>query len=123
MAIDPTAVVTWTIDCRINPADLPAVQQLAHDLTQLCLQEEPGTLGYEWSVDQTGSCVHIYERYVDSEAAMVHIRLFEDRFAARFRSLLRPERVVLIGSPSAQLLTSLEALHPLVLQSIVGFHR
>jgi quinol monooxygenase YgiN len=115
--------VTWTIECTINPDDLPQVQQLAEDLSHLCLHEEPDTHGYEWSVDPSGSIVHIFERYADSAAAMLHIRLFEERFAERFRALLKPERVVLIGSPSDELITSLAALSPLVLQPLVGFHR
>lgn len=123
MADDPTAFVTWTIECRIVPDQLPQVRQLADELTQMCLHDEPGTRSYEWAVDPSGSVVHIFERYVDSDAAMAHIRLFEARFIDRFRALLRPERVVLIGSPSPELLASLAALSPLVLQPIMGFHR
>lgn len=115
--------ITWTIDCRIDPDQQDSVRELAGELTQMCLQEEPGTLGYEWSVDPAGCFVHIYERYSDSEAAMAHIRLFEANFAERFRALMRPERVVLIGSPSDELLAALAALSPQVLQPIAGFHR
>ncbi|MFN9911520.1 MAG: hypothetical protein ACK53L_02980, partial [Pirellulaceae bacterium] len=71
----------------------------------------------------SGSIVHIFERYADSDAAMVHIRLFEEQFADRFRALLRPVRVVLIGSPSAELRAALAAFSPLVLEPLVGFHR
>ena len=115
--------VTWTIECSIDPADLPQVRQLAAHLSHLCLHQEPDNHGYEWSVDPSGSIVHIFERYADSQAAMVHIRLFEEQFADRFRALLRPVRVVLIGSPSAELRAALAAFSPLVLESLVGFHR
>lgn len=116
-------LITWTIECTDDPVDLPQVQQVAEDLSHLCLHKESDTHGYEWSVDPTGTTVHIFERYADSAAAMLHIRLFEERFTERFHALLQPQRVMLIGDPSEELLASLAGLRPLVLRPPVGFHR
>ena len=123
MASSRDASITWMIESRIEPEQLEQVRQLAAELTAMCLSEEPGTSAYEWAVDPSGSRAHIYERYDDSEAAMAHIRLFEARFAARFRSLVRPERLIVIGNPSAELQASLAYLSPIVMQPMAGFYR
>jgi quinol monooxygenase YgiN len=39
-------------------------------------REEPGTLSYERFVTDDGKFVHVYERYADSGAALVHLRKF-----------------------------------------------
>jgi quinol monooxygenase YgiN len=37
---------------------------------------EPGALNYEWFISEDGTSCHIYERYADSAAAMVHMGHF-----------------------------------------------
>lgn len=123
MATAPDPSITWMIESRIEPDQIRQVRQLAADLTAMCLSEEPGTMAYEWAVDPSGSRAHIYERYQDSEAAMAHIRLFDKRFAERFRALVHPERLIVIGSPSAELQASLAYLSPIVMQPVAGFYR
>ena len=84
---------------------------------------EPGTLNYEWSRNAAGVGCHIFERYADSTAVMVHLGTFREKFAARFREIVKPVRLVVYGSPNEEVKTALAGFSPVYMQSVGGFSR
>lgn len=50
-------------------------------------RNEVGTLNYEWAISNDQKVCHIYERYQDSVAVMIHLKSFAANYAALiFRS-------------------------------------
>jgi hypothetical protein len=84
---------------------------------------EPGTLGYEWSTSSDGRVCHIYERYADSAAVMIHLTTFGEKYASRFGQVLEPVRTVVYGSPNAAVREALADLSPIYMQPAAGFSR
>jgi len=101
-------------------AELPA---LIEDMVKATLENEPGTLDYQWSTSSDGTVCHIFERYVDSDGVMVHLGAFGVRFAARFTEILSPTRFVIYGSPNQAVKDALAPFNPTYLGSAGGFSR
>ena len=62
--------------------------------------DEPGTQVYEWFLSDDGSRCHIYERYRDSHAVLVHLGNFGSKYAERFLACLEPTAFFVYGNPS-----------------------
>ena len=73
---------------------------------------ESGTLDYEWYITDDGSVVHIYERYADSEATLLHLANFGEKFAERFLAAVDPTRFTVYGSPNNEVKEALTAFGP-----------
>ena len=52
---------------------------LMHEMVASTQAAEPNTHGYVWTTPDDGSTIHIYERYADSNAALVTPRQFRDK--------------------------------------------
>jgi quinol monooxygenase YgiN len=65
-------------------------------------RNEIGTLNYEWAISDDRQVCHIYERFQDSAAAMTHLESFGANFAPRFMEVMKPTRLIIYGTPSAQ---------------------
>lgn len=67
---------------------------------------EPGTLGYEWSIGEDGEAA-VREHYADAEAALTHLRGFEENWQERLLALIEPTRTTVWGEPSEELRSAL----------------
>jgi len=79
-----TRQIYWILKASINEGKSDQLQALAKQFRELT-EAESRAIGYEWSTN--GNMLHIYERYVDSDAALEH--------TANIGSLL-PELVELV---------------------------
>lgn len=87
-------------------------------------REEAGTLDYEWHIGgEDGRTMHLFERYRDSEAALVHMRTFGTRFARRFLDLLTPRELTVYGAPSQAVRDGLAPMGAVFLPRASGFSR
>ena len=86
-------------------------------------RKEDGTLDYEWSTSADGRECHLYERYADSAAAMVHLAGFGSKFASRFLKTLQPVRLTLYGRANEEVKNALGAFKPVYMESVGGFSR
>ena len=84
---------------------------------------EPGAINYEWTIAEDNATIHIYERYADSEATMVHLGAFGEKFAERFMSQVDPTRFDVYGNPNDQVKEALSGLGPVYMTPIGGFVR
>jgi len=115
--------VSWIIELDIQPGREQDFKALVEEMASATHQNEAGTLSYEWSASADGRVCHIFERYVDSAAALTHLGTFGDRFADRFLDILKPTRLVVYGAPTDAVKEALAGFNPTYMQGVGGFSR
>jgi len=113
--------ISWVFEAAIKPDALDEYGALAREISADNQAAEPGQRNFEWFVD--GQDVHIYERYQDSAAALVHVQRFGENFASRFLSLCGPTRMSVYGEPSDELKVALTGFSPRYLEPLAGYAR
>jgi quinol monooxygenase YgiN len=94
--------VAWLFELEVPSQNRPAFDALAPEMIEETKQSEPGSRAYQIFVGD--GTVSVYERYDDSDAALVHMKNFGEKFAERFMALVTPVRFTLLGNPSQALL-------------------
>lgn len=94
--------VSWNLQLSVRDGQLDSLRTLMDDMVAATRQDEPGTLAYEWFLSANGSTCHIYERYVDSAAVLVHLNNFGTKYAERFLGCLEPTSLAVYGDPSPE---------------------
>jgi quinol monooxygenase YgiN len=115
--------VCWMLELDIQAGEESTFRALMEEMVGATRANEPGTLAYEWHTSADGRVCHLYERYVDSAAAMTHVKTFGEKFARRFLAVLKPTRLVVYGAPDATLKDALAALNPVYMEPVGGFSR
>lgn len=113
----------WMLEMRVRDGREDDVRALMKEMVDATQANEPGTLNYEWSFSADGRVCHLYERYADSDAAMVHCRTFGERFATRFLDVLEPTRFTFYGSPSAEVQAAAAPFAPALMRHAYGVTR
>ena len=94
--------ISWWVELTIRPPDVNAYRDLTREMIEFA-RTEPGTLIYDRYLDNDGLTIHVFERYVDSTAAVAHIRNFDVLFAHRFHGMIERKRFTVFGDPSTEL--------------------
>ena len=115
--------VSWILELRVRDGRENDFRALMAEMVAATEANEPGTLDYEWSTSADGRLCHIYERYIDSAAVMIHLATFGEKYAGRFEQVLEPVRMVVYGSPSAAVREELADLNPICMEPAAGFSR
>ncbi|AXS39465.1 antibiotic biosynthesis monooxygenase [Breoghania sp. L-A4] len=115
--------VDWILELSVTDGKLDDLKTLMSEMVEATKTNEPGALIYEWSASADGGTVHIYERYADSAATMVHLTTFGHTYAERFFALAKPERFVVYGSPDDEVRAALDPLGVTYMAPIGGFAR
>ncbi len=115
--------VYWVIESAIKPGELDNLKALMKEMVEATKANEPNTLNYEWSISEDVKFCHIYERYVDSDATMIHVRTFNEKFVKRFISVMTPTRQMVYGTPSAQVKEALSKVGAKFMIPADGFAR
>jgi quinol monooxygenase YgiN len=115
--------VCWMLEMQVREGRGDDFRALMAEMASATEANEPGTLDYEWSLSADGRTCHLWERYADSAAALVHGAAFGTRYAARFLDVLAPTRLTLYGSPSDEVKAALAPFNPVVMQPAAGFSR
>ena len=115
--------VSWVLELHVQEGRSDELRALMEEMVSNTHVYEPGTQHYEWFMTADGRQCHLYERYADSAAALVHCQTFGARFAGRFMLLLTPTRCTVYGSPDASVQRALSVLNPTYMGQAAGFHR
>jgi quinol monooxygenase YgiN len=115
--------VAWMLELQIQDGRSGDFDALAAEMAAATKANEPGTLDYEWHISSDGTLCHLFERYADSAAAMIHIATFGEKYAGRFFEILKPVGFTLYGSPSAEVNAALAGFNPTCMARIAGFSR
>ena len=110
--------ISWVIELSVNNGKADEVPSLMTDMVA-AVEAESGTLAYEWFRGDDG--IHVYERFADSDAALVHLGAFAENFAERFMSVVTPTRLSVMGNASAALKEGLAQLGAVHYSPIGGF--
>ena len=94
--------VFWILEANINAGQLDNLKALMTEMVEATKRDEPGALNYEWFIADDGNSLHLYERYADSGAVMVHRGNFGQKFAERFLAYLTITKITMYGNPSNQ---------------------
>jgi quinol monooxygenase YgiN len=114
--------ISWCVELAIDPRELEAHRALTSEMVQFA-RSESGTLVYERFISADRKTLHVYERYVDSAAALAHLRSFEARFADRFHGMIARRRFVVFGTPSEALRNLLDRFGAIYTAPFGGFSR
>ena len=82
---------------------------------------EAGTLNYEWNISDDKTRCHVYERYANSEAAMIHSRTFEEKFADKVLSIVDVANFTVYGNPNDEVKETLSEFGAVFMPAIGGF--
>ena len=115
------AEISWLLEVEILPGQLENFRAVAGELIA-STRTEPGTLAYEWHVNDVGTICHIYERYRDSAALVTHVQGF-GRVADRFLQACRPTRFSVYGAPNAEAKAAVADFGPDYYSFLGGFSR
>lgn len=115
--------VYWIIEADVREGKLQQLKEIMVEMSEATMAEEPGTLNYEWSLSEDEKTCHIFERYKDSDATMIHMGNFGSKFAKRFMEIVKPGKFVLYGNPNEQVLKTLAPMGAVQFSSAAGFSR
>lgn len=114
--------VSWVVEVTVKEGQLDAFKTLMEEMVA-GTSEEPRTLAYEWYISDDRRSVHIYEKYADSAATILHVNGFLAKWAERFMACVDVDRFVVYGDPSAECRDVLAGFGPTYLGPWGGFSR
>jgi quinol monooxygenase YgiN len=88
--------VAFIVELEVKPGQLGQLRSVMGEMTDRARTDEPGTLNYEWFVTDDGRACHIYERYADASAAVLHNATFPEELMKRGQAFL-PTRLTAYG--------------------------
>ena len=115
--------VYWIIEANVQDGKLEELKSLMQEMSEATKADEPGALNYEWSLSEDGTVCHIFERYADSAATMVHMGNFGKKFAGRFMGALKPFRCTLYGNPDEKVCAAMKPMGYVAMKPAAGFSR
>jgi quinol monooxygenase YgiN len=115
--------VSWMLELTIKPGELDNLKALMKEMVESTEAGEPDTRNYEWFFDADETTCHLWERYADSAAAMVHLGHFGEKYADRFMAALEPTRFVVYGNPSDEVKEALSPFGAIYMVPVSGFAR
>jgi quinol monooxygenase YgiN len=121
--IEMNKQVSWIFELTLTKGDANDLKKLMAELVESTKNNEPGTLSYEWTLNENNNICHIHERYADSNSALLHLKTFNEKFAARLMALGDATQFVVYGDPSDELKGALEAFGGTYMSPIGGFTR
>lgn len=116
------SAVSWDLQLAVKDGQLETFRALMGEMVEHTKQES-GALAYEWFVSEDGGAVHIYERYADSDATMVHLGGFGEHFADRFFACVDPTSFSVYGAADERVREAVTPLGAQFLGTFGGFAR
>ena len=117
-----TQTVSWHVELSVNAGCLDAFRALSDEMVTRAASE-PGTLVFERFQSEDGRRVHVYERYRDCEAAVLHLDRFAREFATEFARLVTRNSFCVYGHTDAALRGRLDRFGASYLSPMVSFCR
>lgn len=117
-----STAVSWNLQLAVRDGRLDDFTSLMNEMVE-STRAEDGAQAYEWFITEDGAACHIYERYADSDATMVHLGAFGSRFAERFLACVEPTGFSVYGDPSDDVRAVLDGFGAIYLGWFGGFAR
>lgn len=117
------STVSWNLQMAVRDGQLDDARKLVNEMVEATKRDEDGTRIYEYFLSADGSACHIYERYADSDAVVVHLGNFGTKFMERFMTCFEPTSFSVYGSPSDEARAILDVFGAAYLGWLGGFSR
>jgi quinol monooxygenase YgiN len=112
--------ISWHVELQVKPGQLDAFRAITSEMVE-STKSEPGALIYERYIGDDGDIVHVFERYVDPNAAVAHLTAFGKMYGERFAAMV--DRSGLLSSNAdTELKEVLDPLAPYT-SPLAGFSR
>jgi quinol monooxygenase YgiN len=115
--------IFWIFELTIKEGHLENLKKLMVELVNSTKENEPGTLAYEWTISDDNTKCHIHERYANSEAALLHLTTFIEKYAGRLMETGDSTGFVVYGNPNEQAKNVLDGFGAIYMAPIGGFIR
>jgi quinol monooxygenase YgiN len=115
-----TENIFWMFEATIKSGAYDNFEAVMQEMIASTV-EEPGTSNYEFFLNEDRTVCHIYERYADSNAALIHVGNFGANFAERFLSCVDPTKFVVYGPASDELKGILDGFGATYMTPLDGF--
>ena len=115
--------VSWVLELAIKPGELDNFKALMGEMVEDTQASQPGTTHYEWYFSDDGNACHLYERYTDSAATLIHLTAFAEKFAERFLTSAEPTRLTVYGSPNDEVRGILSGFGATFMGQLGGYAR
>src|SRR5690606_17846138 len=99
----------FIVEVQIKPGQFDNFLKVAREMSDVIKKREPGALNYEWTISPDSTKCYILERYASTEAAMGHMKVFEEEFAEKFNEVVQMTGFTIYGKPGPELLGALGA--------------
>lgn len=103
--------IAWRIELSVKSDQVGNLLALTDEMVESASVED-GCLSYQRFIGSDGHSVHVYERYLNSEAALAHLKVVFIRFGDRFVSMVNRNRFTVYGTPSSDLRQMLDRFTP-----------
>lgn len=113
--------ISCLFSLAVKPAEFPEFKALIATIVA-ATRTEPGTLIYEYSVNEDNSTVHILERY-NVDAVVSHVDTTFAPFGQRFLELCTIKSLVVYGTPDAEIRKRLDPFGAVYMTPFDGFSR
>ena len=114
--------ISWHVELQVKPGQLNDLRALTGQMVE-STRTEPGALIYERYISDDHQIVHVFERYVDSSAAVAHLTAFGKMYGERFATMVDRKRFTVFGTPTFELKEILDPLGATYVAAVAGFSR
>jgi len=114
--------ISWQVELTVEPARFDSFRALTNEMIESARLED-GVLVYERFLSEDCRKIFVYERYANSEAAILHLRSFQDKFADSFGRLVKRERFVVFGTPDDELKRMLSGFDATFVRPMAGLSK
>jgi len=111
--------VAWSVELKVRSGQIEQFRALTATMVA-AVRGEQGVLNYRRFATEDDQCVHVYERYENSQAAARHLRVFIDRFGTTFSRLAERTKFTVYGDPSDELRGLLNQFAPIFMKPFGG---
>lgn len=113
--------ISCLFSLAVKPSDFPEFKALIAQIVA-ATKQEPGTLVYEYSVNEDNSTAHILERY-KADSVVSHVDTTFAPFGERFLELCSITSLVVYGTPDAEIRKRLDPFGAVYMTPFDGFSR
>jgi len=112
--------VAWRAELEVKSDQVASLLALTDKMVQAA-SLEIGCLSYQRFISPDGKSVHVYERYLNSGAALAHLKGFFEKFAASFAAMVDRKTFTVYGAPDSELRKMLDQFSPQYLRPFGNF--
>ena len=114
--------ISYVFSVCINEGYLEAFREVAHQMIENVVENEPGTLIYEWHMSDDNTACHVLESFTDSNAMLAHFAGAAE-LGPRLLDTCKITGMMVFGKPSPEGAQALEQFGAVVHRRVAGITR